>query len=175
MQATTVILTAAACVSATVVPAAPTPPFWGPTWTAPFAQSITIYTMQWNNSVTFLYDSTTKPVGSSLYAHSKGAMPAVFITTKCAGVLRMSALAPTIYARRLKCAGQNDEMCTSIKGKELSDEPCNLLASVDTWRYVIFPESGTCCRYCNSASSLTVNVRILRLLIHPFAHSEPSY
>ena len=43
--------------------------------------------------------------------------------------------------------------CAPQKGKELSDEECVLLASTDTWRYVIFPSSGNqCCRYCNSAS-----------------------
>ena len=69
-----------------------------------------------NNSVEWKYDSTTEPVGSSIYVHGKG---------------------------------QNDEMCTSIKGKERSDEPCTLLASTDGWRRIIFPESSQCCKYCN--------------------------
>lgn len=46
--------------------------------------------------------------------------------------------------------GQHDELCTSIKGREFSSEPCSLLASEDTWRYVIFPQSASCCRYCNT-------------------------
>jgi len=95
----------------------PLPPLWGPVFTVPFNQSITIMGMRWDNTVQFSYDSTTRPVGSSLYVHSKG---------------------------------QHDELCTSIVGKELSDEPCSLLASVDTWRYVIFPQSRQCCRYCNT-------------------------
>ncbi len=93
------------------------PPFWGPHWTAPFNQSITIYAWQWNNSVTWQYDAGTLPVGSSMYLHSKG---------------------------------QHDEICTGVKGHETTEEPCNLLASSDTWRYVIFPESSQCCRVCNT-------------------------
>lgn len=45
--------------------------------------------------------------------------------------------------------GQNDEMCRGIANKSDSDEPCSLLSSSDGWRYIIFPESGSCCRYCN--------------------------
>ena len=75
------------------------------------------YIFVFNNSVTFLYDSTTKPVGSSAYIHS---------------------------------AGQNDELCTSIVGKEKSDEPCTLLATSDGWRRVLFPRSGQCCKFCNT-------------------------
>lgn len=98
-----------------------TPPIFGPVMTAPFFQNITIYGFSFTNNVDFYYDSTTKPVGSSLYNHSKG---------------------------------QHDELCTSIAGKEFSDEPCQLLASSDTWRYVIFPTSNppTCCRYCNTTN-----------------------
>lgn len=87
---------------------------------APFNQTITIFGYTWANTVGFWYDSTTQPVGQSVYVHSKG---------------------------------QHDELCTSIKGKENSDEPCTLLASNDTWRYVIFPTSTppVCCRYCNTS------------------------
>jgi hypothetical protein len=46
--------------------------------------------------------------------------------------------------------GQHDEICTGVKGHEKSDEPCSLLASSDSWRYVIYPESGECCRFCNT-------------------------
>jgi len=96
-----------------------TPPIFGPVMTAPFHQNITIFGITFSNDVGFWYDSTTQPVGSSLYNHSKG---------------------------------QHDELCTSIAGKEFSDEPCSLLASNDTWRYVIFPTSNPplCCRYCNT-------------------------
>lgn len=95
------------------------PPFWGPYWTAPFFQTITIdYFFTFNNSVQWFYDSSTSPVGSSLYRHSKG---------------------------------QIDELCTSIVGKEKSDEACDLLASVDGWRRIIFPSSGECCKYCNTS------------------------
>jgi hypothetical protein len=100
-----------------VASAKPQPPFWGPAWSAPFNQTITIdYIFVFNNSVVWKYDSSTTPVGSSVYMHSKG---------------------------------QNDELCTSVKGKERSDEPCTLLASTDGWRRVIFPESGLCCKFCN--------------------------
>jgi hypothetical protein len=52
---------------------APPPPYWGPVWTAPFNQTITIeYIFQFNNSVGWFYDSTTTPVGSSLYVHGEG-------------------------------------------------------------------------------------------------------
>ena len=85
--------------------------------TAPFNQTITIdYIFVFNNTVMWQYDSTTQPVGSSLYAHGRG---------------------------------QNDEMCTAVRGKERSDEPCTLLASTDGWRRVIFPESKQCCKFCN--------------------------
>lgn len=97
--------------------APPPPPIFGPVMTAPFNQTIRIFGLAWNNYVQFAYDSTTKPVGSSIYIHSKG---------------------------------QNDEICTSVVGKEMSDEPCTLLASNDTWRYVIFPTSNECCRVCNT-------------------------
>ena len=46
--------------------------------------------------------------------------------------------------------GQNDEMCTSIVGKEHSAEPCTLLATSDGWRRVLFPLSGQCCKFCNT-------------------------
>lgn len=101
-----------------LVDAAPKPPIFGPVMTAPFFQTITIEGYTWANEVQFMYDSTTKPVGQSLYIHS---------------------------------SGQHDELCTSIKGKEGSEEPCTLLASNDLWRYVIFPESQLCCRYCNTS------------------------
>jgi hypothetical protein len=94
----------------------PPPPFWGPVWTAPFNQTIAIYGFTWSNAVAWYYDSTTTPVGSSLYAHG---------------------------------AGQNDEWCTSITGHEFDNEPCNLLASSDGWRYIIYPKTNTCCRACN--------------------------
>ena len=68
--------------------------------------------------VSFQYDSTTLPVGSSLSVHSKG---------------------------------QHDELCTGVKGKEYSDEPCMLLDAADSWLYLIFPESGLCCRACSVA------------------------
>jgi hypothetical protein len=95
----------------------PPPPIWGPVMTAPFNQSITILGFSWINTVQYYYDSTTQPVGSSLYIHSKG---------------------------------QHDEICTGVPGYEFSDEPCSLLASTDTWRYVIYPESKFCCRFCNT-------------------------
>jgi hypothetical protein len=43
--------------------------------------------------------------------------------------------------------GQHDELCTSVAGKELSEEPCSLLDSNDSWLYLIFPQSKLCCRY----------------------------
>jgi hypothetical protein len=97
-------------------PAAPPypPPFWGPTWTAPFNQTITLVTLQYHNEVAWYYDSTSQPVGTSLYEHSRG---------------------------------QNDEWCTMVRPN--SDEPCSLLAAADGWRYVIFPETQSCCRACN--------------------------
>lgn len=104
--------------AAAAVVSAQRPPFWGPTWTAQFNQSITIYAYQFNSSVQWFYDSTTRPVGSSLYVHSKG---------------------------------QHDEVCTDVKGHELDDSPCNLLMSTDLWRRVIFPETGECCKACNTA------------------------
>jgi hypothetical protein len=88
----------------------------GPVWTAPFNQTITIYVKKWFNQVQWYYDSTTKPVGSSLYEHGKG---------------------------------QYDEWCTSVVGHETSDAPCNLLASTDGWRRIIYPETGECCKACN--------------------------
>jgi hypothetical protein len=57
---------------ATASAANPLPPFWGPFWSAPFDQSITVPGYQFNDTVGFLYDSTTKPVGSSLYQHGLG-------------------------------------------------------------------------------------------------------
>jgi len=98
--------------------AAPSPPFWGPFWTATFNQTITYSAGVFNDFVVWHYDSTTKPVGSSLYEYGKG---------------------------------QHDELCTSVSGFETSDEPCHLLASVDTWRYIIFPESQFCCRACSTS------------------------
>lgn len=97
--------------------AAPSPPFWGPTWTAPFNQTIIIHQYSWNDTVHWMYDSTTLPVGSSLYAHSRG---------------------------------QNDEICTAVKGHETSEEPCILLMSTDKWRRVIYPDTGECCKVCNT-------------------------
>lgn len=44
--------------------------------------------------------------------------------------------------------GQFDELCRDVK--PLSDEPCNLLASPNGWRYVFFPGSKYCCRACNA-------------------------
>jgi len=35
-------------------------------------------------------------------------------------------------------------------GHTKGDEPCSLLASSDTWRYIIFPATGECCRACNT-------------------------
>lgn len=72
-----------------------------------------------HSQVSFQYDSTTLPVGSSLSGHSKG---------------------------------QHDELCTGVSGKEFSDEPCLLLDAADSWLYLIFPESGLCCRACNTSS-----------------------
>lgn len=106
----------ALCGCAAIAAATPSPPFWGPTWTAPFNQTITIYLKKWFNTVQWRYDSTTKPVGSSLYEHSKG---------------------------------QHDEWCTGVVGHETSDEPCNLLASTDGWRRIIYPLTGECCKACN--------------------------
>jgi len=99
-----------------IVSADPVPPTFGPVMTAPFNQSITYMGSRWEDQVHFYYDSTTLPVGTSLYQYGKG---------------------------------QHDELCTGVKGKETSDEPCNLLASVDGWRYVIYPESNLCCKFCN--------------------------
>ena len=48
--------------------------------------------------------------------------------------------------------GQHDEVCTAVKGKELSDEPCSLLDSADSWLYVVYPQSKLCCRACNTSS-----------------------
>jgi hypothetical protein len=100
---------------------APTPPFWGPTWTAPFNQTITLVVFQYKNVVDFRYDATvhTNGVkGVSRYDHSEG---------------------------------QIDEICTQVKGKENSSEPCSLIAAADTWRYVLFPQSSVCCRVCNTS------------------------
>jgi hypothetical protein len=48
-------------------------PLLGPRLDAPFNQTITIeYIFQFNNSVGWFYDSTTTPVGSSLYVHGEG-------------------------------------------------------------------------------------------------------
>ena len=46
--------------------------------------------------------------------------------------------------------GQFDELCRSIKGKKYSDEPCSMIVSKDGWRYVLFPEESSCCKYCNT-------------------------
>lgn len=46
--------------------------------------------------------------------------------------------------------GQHDEICTGVAGFEFSSQPCNLIASSDTWRYVYFPQSNFCCRFCNT-------------------------
>jgi len=46
--------------------------------------------------------------------------------------------------------GQHDELCTSVAGKFLSEEPCTLLDSADSWLYLIFPLSKLCCRACNT-------------------------
>ena len=56
MKGTYLIAAAVACVVPAVhahafTSAAPTPPFWGPVWTAPFNQSITVLLFQWNNTV----------------------------------------------------------------------------------------------------------------------------
>lgn len=99
------------------VASAQRPPFWGPTWHAEFAQSITLdYLWVFNNTVNWYYDSTTTPVGSSLYKHGQG---------------------------------QIDEMCTSVKGREKYNGPCDLLASTDGWRRISFPDTGECCKACN--------------------------
>ena len=37
------------------------------------------------------------------------------------------------------------------QGKELSAEPCVLLDAADSWLYLVFPESGLCCRSCNTS------------------------
>lgn len=46
--------------------------------------------------------------------------------------------------------GQNDEVCTDVKSKAHSDEPCSLIDNIDGWLYVYFPESSYCCRACNT-------------------------
>ena len=46
--------------------------------------------------------------------------------------------------------GQADELCRSVRGKELSDQPCTMIVNKDGWRYIIFPEESSCCRYCNA-------------------------
>ena len=98
--------------------AAPSPPFWGPTWTAPFLQTLTLVPGIWvqQNNVTWYYDATTLPVGSSLYKHGEG---------------------------------QFDEICTGVAGHTKGNEECWLLASSDSWRYVIYPQTNECCRVCN--------------------------
>jgi hypothetical protein len=47
-------------------------------------------------------------------------------------------------------AGQNDEVCTDVKAKAHSDEPCSLIDNVDGWLYVYYPTSQYCCRACNT-------------------------
>jgi hypothetical protein len=46
--------------------------------------------------------------------------------------------------------GQHDEWCSGVAGKEFSEEPCSILDSADTWMYLYFPQSKTCCRACNT-------------------------
>lgn len=46
--------------------------------------------------------------------------------------------------------GQHDELCTSVAGKFLSEEPCSLLDASDGWLYLIYPQSKLCCRACNT-------------------------
>jgi hypothetical protein len=46
--------------------------------------------------------------------------------------------------------GQHDELCTSVAGMSLSEEPCTLLDSADSWLYLIFRQSKLCCRACNT-------------------------
>merc|ERR1719273_2798162 len=46
--------------------------------------------------------------------------------------------------------GQFDELCRSIKGKEFSDEECSFLVAKDGWRYLLFPNDNSCCRYCHA-------------------------
>ena len=43
--------------------------------------------------------------------------------------------------------GQYDEFCR--KEHEFSDQPCSQLVSYDGWRYMMFPEEGSCCKLCN--------------------------
>jgi hypothetical protein len=61
-----------------------------------------------------------------------------------------STTQPVGQSRYDHSEGQHDELCTSIVGHETSTEPCTLIASNDTWRYVVFPNSGECCRLCNT-------------------------
>ena len=83
--ATAVVALAAAAAPAL---AAPPPPFWGPTWTAPFLQTITLIPglIVFTDNVTWFYDSTTTPVGSSLYQHGTGQFDEL-----CTGVVRGAA------------------------------------------------------------------------------------
>ena len=48
--------------------------------------------------------------------------------------------------------GQHDEICTGVQGKYFSEEPCSLLDSADGWLYVVYPQSKTCCRACNTTA-----------------------
>lgn len=68
-----IVLALSLAVGGAVLAATPEPPLWGPTWTAPFFQTITFGGVwMFNNSVSWYYDATTTPVGSSLYAHGRG-------------------------------------------------------------------------------------------------------
>ena len=98
-------------------PAAPAPPYWGPTWTAPHNQSVTIVGQQtWTWTTQWYYDSTTKPYGSSLYEYT---------------------------------AGQHDELCTMVVGHENDEARCSLLATSDGGRYVLRPDTRSCCKACD--------------------------
>jgi hypothetical protein len=46
--------------------------------------------------------------------------------------------------------GQNDEVCTDVKAKAHSEEPCSLIDHIDGWLYVYYPQSSFCCRACNT-------------------------
>jgi hypothetical protein len=68
MRVLALVLLSCACVFAKD----PEPPIFGPRMTAPFNQTIRIIAEHWRNHVDFFYDSTVKPIGVSLYRHSRG-------------------------------------------------------------------------------------------------------
>ena len=55
---------------------------------------------------------------------------------------------PTKQQRYDRTDGTNDKFCSGLDGSE--NTPCTHLIYKDGWRYLILPESKTCCKCCDA-------------------------